>query len=61
MKLLRLGVLLDGLNFGNNDSADVAALVENFVFNLGGGQGELMNKLIDVKTRKVNEIFDPVN
>ena len=54
-------MLFDGFNLGNNDSADVAALIEYFVFNLGGGQGELMNKLIDVKTRKVNEIFNPVN
>ena len=54
-------MIFNGLYLGDNNSADIASLIENLVFDLGGGKRELVNKLINIQTRKIDEILYPVN
>ena len=61
MQLLGLGMGLAGNDLANHDAARIAALKENFIFHLGGGERELLEQLQFVESGEVYEIADPIH
>ena len=60
VKLLGIGVVLNRENLRNNNSTELVALFNN-ILNLCCGEGEVLNKRLFVKTRKVNKIANPIH
>ena len=54
-------MIFNALDLSNNYAGKIAALEENFVFNLCAGEGEFTDKLQFIETGKVNEIGDPIH
>ena len=61
VELFALRVVENRLDFGDNYARELLAFIEDFVFNLGSGEGELMNKLNLIKSAEVNKVGNPVH
>ena len=61
MELFAFGMRLDGLDLGDHDAAEVAALELNIVFDLGCRERELVDQAQLVESGKVYKILDPIH
>ena len=61
MELFTLGMILDRLDLGDDDSADVRALELYIVLYLGGRKRKLIDQFQLVESRKIDKVLDPIH
>ena len=61
MELLALGMILDRLDLGDHDAADITALELYIVLYLGGRKRKLVDQFQLVESRKIDKVLDPIH